>query len=404
MHNGPHGLALLSTSYPLSGNSTSGIFVARLAESLANDFPVHVVTPAATEGTPPVSRKNIIVAPFRYAPRKWQRLAHAPGGIPVALQQHRWLYLLLPFFLLAMLLGIARYGFRCGIAHANWAICGAIAGIAGKICGFPVLTTLRGEDVTRAKKSRIDRAILSLCVSSSDHVIGVSQAIVNQLMATYPQATGKIAMIPNGVDDELLAIHRADRPAGPHTAVRLLTIGSLIPRKGMDIIIRALSIVDQTQPCHLTIAGDGPEADHLKTLARLAGLEDRITFLGSVPPTGVAKLLADADVFILASHSEGRPNVVLEAMAAELPVIASDIDGTRELVAHDRTGLLFQDGAAEQLAKHIAILASDTLSRQEMGRNARKYILDQGLRWSDTAEQYGELYKKMLAADEKCAA
>ena len=106
-------------------------------------------------------------------------------------------------------------------------------------------------------------------------------------------------------------------------------------------------------------------------------------------------MLGRADALVLASYQEGRPNVVLEAMAARLPVIASDIPGTTELVSHNETGLLFQPGDVEGLAAQIDSLRDDLALRSRLGEAGRAFVVENELNWT-TGQRYARLYRQIV--------
>ena len=388
---------LVTTSYPLDPMSSSGIFVARLARSLMRVHAVRVIVPAdwrkrslqdtLFRGEEPV------VLPYRYALRSWQRLAHVPGGIPVALKKTPWLYLLVPPFLASMFLSCLRHGRKMDVIHANWAICGLVAGFAGRLLGVPVVVSLRGEDMTRGAKKGIDRWILKACLSRCERVIGVSNAIVEKLQEMFPEQAGKLRLVENGVNGALLQLERKETN---EEELRLLAVGSLIPRKGVEVTLAALAAVPGIS---LSIVGEGPEQAALQQLAEDLGIAHRVRFLGALQPEAVHEQLARHDVLVLSSYSEGRPNVVLEAMAAAMPVLASDISGVDELVQHASTGLLFPAGDESSLAAHIERLAGDRELAQTMGRNGRQRILDMGLTWEQSADACTRIYQEIGGAD-----
>ncbi|HED15260.1 MAG TPA: glycosyltransferase family 4 protein, partial [Gammaproteobacteria bacterium] len=341
-------ILVLTTSYPLFPESVSGLFVKRLLESLPDEAQLRVLTPYDPYAAAIRSdRKNIHISVFRYAPGFLSNLAHRPGGIPVALKQNRFLYLVVPFFLLAMLAATLRHARNVDVIHANWAITGAIAGFAGWITGTPVVTTLRGSDIPQGRVKSFSGWLLLKTLALSSWVVTVSEAFERKMKQEFPRFADKIMMIENGVGDEFLSI--AATRTVPTKIVNLLTIGSLIPRKGMQHILEALAGLADKHTFLLRIAGDGPLREQLKKKARDLGIDKQVEFLGSVDAQRIPVLLQQANVFVLASHWEGRPNAVLEAMAAGLPVIASDIDGVNELVVEARTGLLFQDGDSNAL-------------------------------------------------------
>ncbi len=331
--------------------------------------------------------KDFALTLFRYAPIKWQLLAHQPGGIPVALKKKPWLSLLIPFFVWALFFSLLKQARHVQIIHANWTAIGMFAGIAGLIMHKPVITTARGSDITRIRQSRIDRLITRLCLTSNRYVVCVSANMHNELSMLYPFARHKLKIIHNGVNQGLLDIHRhtksIDHP------LKLITVGSLIPRKSINTIITAVADCDN---CTLTIVGNGSEQKQLKAQTRQVGIEERVIFKGALAQQEVFSELAKADVFILASKSEGRPNVVIEAMAAGLPVIVSKIDAVSDFVKPEKTGLLFDVGNPHQLAQGIQQLMSNPGLRLTLGEAGRQYIVNQKLTWENCAGHYSELY------------
>lgn len=389
-------LAVVTTSYPLTPDSVSGVFVARLIENLPPSVSATVITPAARATGAGSGMHRVAIRCFRYAPRRLQTLAHEPGGIPVALRTRTWAYLLLPGFLLAMFASCLRHGRSTDIIHANWAICGCIAGLAGKLLHVPVITTLRGDDVTRAQRSLADRMILLLCLYWSHAVVTVSRSIETWIQEQYPHHAAKTCTIENGVEDVFLELPAGRDITPGEPRLRLLAVGSLIARKGVDQIIAALHRLPERGQTTLTIVGDGPEREHLIELARGSGLQRHVEFTGALAPSVIPREFARAHVFVLASHSEGRPNVILEAMAAALPVVASNIPGVNELVEHGHTGLLFRPGAIDELTQHLLALARDATLRDRLGRAGRDSILQRRLRWRATAAQYYRLYTTLM--------
>lgn len=388
-------ITMLTTSFPLLPHSSSGIFVARLVDKLAEMAEVTVVTPAYTNISHPLKRGEIAIIPCRYAPARWQQLAQAPGGMPVATQNHPWLWLLLPGLLISLGWHCLRAGRSSDLIHANWAICGCIGGIAGMLAGKPVITTLRGDDVTRAEKYRVDFLLLRLCFIFNRKIICVSEDMLGWLRERFPQYTHKLVMIGNGVDDGFIkaGVNRRNNDDG---MVRLITVGSLIARKGINLIIKAWSRIGAPAEAQLVIVGDGPEKKKLKDMAEAQRVVNRIRFAGAVAPEDVVAHLRQADIFILASHSEGRPNVLLEAMAVGLAVIASDIRGVRELIEHEHTGLLFEADEMDQLAECMRRLITDPVLRARLGSAGREWVLDRKLTWKNSADRYVQLYQQVI--------
>lgn len=149
------------------------------------------------------------------------------------------------------------------------------------------------------------------------------------------------------------------------------TVCRLVPWKGVDRLIKVLT---RLPDCRLVIAGDGPEKNQLQIQAEQLGLADRVLFLGQVAKQQVRALLEASDLFVLNSGYEGLPHVVLEAMAARVPVIATDVGGTGEVVRNNETGMLISCGDDEQLFDRVNQLLNAPELSHKLVMNARKMI------------------------------
>lgn len=383
-------VGVLTTSFPLPQTPSSGVFVQKLVDHLAKHTQVVVLTPASRIPFVNDASQTVVVHFFRYAPWRFQLLAHQPGGIPVALRNHRWLWLLVPIFMGSMLLACIRHFRKADIVHANWAACGAIGGIAGQILGIPVVTTLRGSDVVRLQESAIDRALLKICLLTNRRIACVSDAIRSSVGERFPLAQDKLATIPNGVAEDFFSIQRDYQAADQ--LFRFCTTGNLIPLKSIHTAIYAFAKanIDESE---LNIIGAGSERPHLEHLASSLNLRSSVHFTGALPPEEIPEQLRIADAFVFTSTSEGRPNAVLEAMAAGLPIVASRIDGVTELITDGENGLLFEPGDAQALADCLQRLASDAGLRRKLGCAARQYLIDRKLTWDSTAARYLQVYE-----------
>lgn len=388
-------ILLVTTSYPLAVTSISGIFVQQLAIALHKHADVTVLTPADHQvrlNHPP----GPPVYTFRYAPRAMQVLAHGSGGIPVALATHRARAGLIPFFLGSMMLACIIQGRRHAVLCANWSISGIVAGLAGKLIKRPVVTVLRGEDANRATRRGLYRLLLGFCLRWSHRVVTVSDAIADRLRTSFPGYADKIRLIPNGVSDMFLdipmEISHADR-------TRLLFVGSLIPRKSVGTLIEAMTYLPNS--FSLTIVGDGPEARCLRMKSEELGVDHKIRFQGQCTHTAMPGVFSSCDIVLLPSLGEGRANIVLEAFAAAKPVIATDIDGNREMIGCDERGMLFPPTDARTLAACILAM-SKAATYNRTAAAARRFIIEEGLTWAQCARKYYELIQE-LCPQKRCA-
>ena len=374
---------MLTTSFPVKEGSSSGVFVERLAQRLGRNCQLTVLAPASDIPFKKSNNKPYVLFAFKYAPMKWQILAHKGGGIPATLAAYPFTLLLLPFFLVSMFVNCLRHAGKADIIFANWSICGVIAGFVGCVLGRPVITTIRGEDGNRTQVSRVHRTLINLCFRLNERVVTVSDDIATGLLKVFPTMASKIVMIPNGVD--FIPKMEKHEKSNEDGKIRLLIVGSLISRKSVSTALHALSLLPPKFA--LTIIGDGPERANLQSLVTDLSLEGRIDFEGHVPPDEVSLWFAQADVLLITSKSEGRPNVVLEAFAAGVPVVGTDIPGLRELVIPDASGMLFPFGNYEALAACLLMLANREM-RLRLGDGGRQFIIEHGLTWENTADRY----------------
>lgn len=389
-------LLVLTSSYPTPSNPGGGIFIRKMLEHLPAPIEIVVLAPGMAEAeTPGIKHSGLRVERIRYAPRALQILANRPGGIPAALKTFPWLILLLPAWALAMFAATLRLAGKYDLIHTHWSVCGVIGGLAGCLKRVPVVTTLHGTDVDWAERFGFFRLILMLCFKLSGAVVGVSTAMTHRLQSRWPHWRHKIQTIPNGVSRAYFNVPAKDLSMDSNEFV-FASVGNLIPGKQVDLTVRAFQrLVQSGRSPRLVIAGDGPCGPGLRHLVRRHGLNRNIEFLGAIAPDQVARLMRRANVLVLASVREGRPTIVMEAMAAGVAVIASDIDGVRELIAPGRTGLLFNAGDIEALFAHMAALMDQPARTRKIAQQARRWMTARNLTWENTAAHYLQTYNSL---------
>lgn len=277
------------------------------------------------------------------------------------------------------------YGFRAGI----------IARPAVLLGGRPrLLVGIRGAHLVDgppdARRARFALGIERLLSPMVTRYVANSVG-ARTLLRMHGFPARKLTVIPNGVE---LPVLRSDPTPGQPT--RIVCVARFTPTKRHDVVIAALGLLrDRDLDVHFTLVGDGDVMAEARELVVSLGLTACVTFTGALPPERVAEELAKADVFVLASMTEGMPGSVLEAMAAGLPVVATDVAGTRELVEHERTGLLVRPGDARQLAEAIAWVAGDAALSQQLGAAGRQ-VVEEKYSVGRLAEQRTALYEDIL--------
>lgn len=379
----------LSTSYPLRAGMAAGIFVQKLYAHFPVGYSIEVLSPDDDELD--AGRERGVVPPairVRYAPRRWQRLGQRNGGILPSLRSNRMLLLLIPALLGSLTLAALRRVRRVDVIHANWSICGAVGAVVVAARKVGLVTTLRGEDTGPDGGSWWTRILLAICVTRSDAVVCVSRAMANGLASRYPRHATKIHVIHNGVDRSLHTLPRATPKDG---CLRLLVVGSIVRRKGLDVLLQALANTKAECRIELVVAGDGPERSELQAFADRLPESRTVSWLGEVPPDRVSRLLSTHDVLVLASRSEGRPNVVIEALAAGMPVISTRLPGIDGLVEDGVTGWLVDVEDSPGMALAIE-RAANMATRTSFGEAARRLSLARSESWEATAAAYASLF------------
>ena len=233
-------------------------------------------------------------------------------------------------------------------------------------------------------RGRLRRWSYRLLLRYCDRMIAVSEAarrnMIRELDADQRWAEERIAVVPNGVpiprEHETGEICEFRRRFGVPDSARLIVgAGRLAEQKNFAALISAVArLMMRSEDVFCLIAGSGPLAGTLQDQTSRLGVESRIRFCGHID--SMSLLLAAADIFCLPSLWEGLPLVLLEAMAAGLPVVATEIDGVTEVVQPGRTGLLSPPGDEESLIRNLEMLLADEVLRQNLGRAGREEYLE----------------------------
>lgn len=263
----------------------------------------------------------------------------------------------------------------------------------------PVLFTEHGRwfpDFRRPKRMLFNRLMLR----RADRVVGVGEAVRRALVANEGIPAGRVQVIYNGVDGAAFNGQMDERPTVrrelglDEDQFAVIQVARLDHLKDHGTALRAIErVVGRCRRVRLLLVGEGPERDAIETEIGRRRLEPYVRLLGL--RSDVARLLKAADVFLLTSISEGIPVTVIEAMAAGLPVVSTDVGGVGEVVQHGATGLLAPSGNDAALADAILELAGAPALRQALGKRARS-------RAHDTFSQqrmhdaYRQCYDEML--------
>lgn len=312
-----------------------------------------------------------VVAPVPYFPSvvkfnwRWKFSQVARREIRDGIEVYHPRYLLTPklgmtFYGLLMLLSVVstvrriqkHFDFDLIDAHYVYPD-GFAAVVLGLLFRKPVVVSARGSDISLYATLPLIRRLLRYTLQKADKVIAVCQALKDAMISLgIPEE--KIVVVSNGVD--VAKFYRVSKDEArkrlglPVDKKIVLSVGGLIPRKGFDLLIRAVDILmseSEMRNFQLVIAGEGPSKDDLKKLASAVGRGDAVQFAGAIPHQELYFWYSAADCFCLASSREGWPNVILESLACGTPVVAADIWGVPEVIKSNAVGLVTRrtDGA-----------------------------------------------------------
>jgi glycosyltransferase involved in cell wall biosynthesis len=273
--------------------------------------------------------------------------------------------------------------------------------LMGRLARKPVAVHLHGavfSDFYRGQR-RLGRALVRASVGRATLGIVLSDRLRPALECVLPSE--RVASVPNGVDLDPPTTHvrRGDGDA----ALRIAFLSSLYLRKGPVLFVQGFALAQRRCPGLRAIVGgewaDDASRDAILAAVREQGVEETVEFVGRVEGAAKAELLASADVFCFTSHlTEGQPLVIIEAMAAGLPVISTPAGGAVDVVDDGKTGLVLQEATPEALGEAIVRLVDDPELRQRLGAEALRRHSEQY-----TRQAFGEravaVLRPLLARD-----
>ncbi|MDQ6750834.1 MAG: glycosyltransferase [Actinomycetota bacterium] len=314
------------------------------------------------------------------------RLRHRPSALPRAST------LLAVVGLDAAMDRLRREGFAPDVIHAHTLGAAAAALVLGRAHGVPVVVSEHWSAFALGTLSPWERRLARFVFEHVELVCPVSERLREAIAAHAPRA--RLRVIGNPVDTTLFVASAPERASGPGP-VRLLAVGLLAEKKGMSLLLEALARRSAAggRPVVLDLVGDGPAAAELGRHACALELEDTVRFRGLMERAEIAQLMGEADLFVLPSLVETFGIALVEALAAGLPVVATDVGVAREIV-DDGCGVLVAPNDVDALAAGID-LALTRLGSYELSGVAETIRT----RFSPeaVAQQWAETYRMVLA-------
>jgi len=381
-------ILFLTHSFPRREGDAPGSFILRLAVALrSEDVKVHVVAPAAAGLPASEEIEGVQVDRFRYAPRRYEKLAYTGNMATDVASSWSAKFALVGFMGADFLQAVrARRNFEPQVVHAHWWFPSGVVGTwVGGLAHVPLVTTLHGTDVRLARSVGVAKPLFGHVLKHSAAVTTVSHWLKDETEALVPGVHPIVAPMP--VSTDLFV------PGNSRDPRRLLFVGRLTPQKGLEHLLHALSTM-KTQ-ASLDIVGDGPSRASLEELAKELGVQTRVRWHGQVAQSELPRLYQSAAALVVPSAEEGLGLVAVESLLCETPVVAFDSGGLRDIIQHDRTGLLVKPGDRAALASALDDLLSRDGRGSDLGRAGRLYALS-AFAPESAARRYAEIYRQVL--------
>jgi L-malate glycosyltransferase len=291
--------------------------------------------------------------------------------------------------------------FELDILHVHYAIPHSISAyLAKKMLTdrvVPFVTTLHGTDITLVGNDRSYLPITRFGIEQSDAVTAVSEYLKRRTVEEF-QVQREVTVVPNFVDCNLYARStdkKLRRKFAAADEAILIHISNFRPVKRVEDVIEIFSLVSKKTKARLLMVGDGPDRPKAEWLANTHGIADQVLFLGK--QSDMSQVLSIADVLLLPSELESFGLVALEAMACEVPVVASRVGGIPEVVEDGRDGFLYDVGDVSSMADGCLRILTDPQFRVTMGQTARDHARREYCA-SKIVLQYENLYRQTIEA------
>jgi len=334
----------------------------------------------AYRGGPVVESSGIPVRRFRYAPGILETLTH-DQSVPDRLRDRPFSAALVPAYLAAGCRAAAALG-REGpdLVHVHWPMPHALLGAAMRRASggrTAVVCSFYSVEVNWVDHRLLWlRPFLRWTIRTADEVTAISSSTASTVQGLVDRS---VAVIPYAAALPEVPVNVV-RPAlsDPNAPIRLLFVGRLVERKGVEVLVRALARLRHRREAELVIVGTGNRKDSVTRTAALEGVTEYVHLLGYVSAERLAREYAECDIFVLPAvvdsrgDTEGLGVVLLEALAHERPVVASRAGGIGDIVVDGVTGWLADPGDAEVLADKIFEVAADPEKARGVAARGRR--------------------------------
>jgi len=262
--------------------------------------------------------------------------------------------------------------------------------LAKKFLGMSYVIYGRGSDVYLP--ATYIKLISKIVLKNAGSVIALTESMKKKLQEIYAR---DMFVVPNGIDLKKFDTDLEKKMCVKKTKKVILFIGRLHAVKGVRYLIEAMKIIqNEDSEIKLMLVGDGKDRTKLQKLVKSLDLGDCVSFAGQIPNHRIPEYMATSDIFVLPSLSEGFPNVILEAMASRLPIIATDSGGIPCLIQNEVNGFLVKPRNSNEIAKKILFLLKNDKVRQDISANNKNLAKEYS--WEKIVVQLEKIFLKCV--------
>lgn len=405
-------IAVLAHSFPRFPADTHGTFVKSLCEAVASlGHEVHVLVPFDPELRED-PQTPLHIHSFRYVkPDRFHLLGYSRTlRRDVAMKAWAWLQSPLYFYFAQRALHRLVREQGIDLVHAHWHLPnGYVAWRVQRQLGVPFAVTLHGSDVFMAERNGLFRSMAAGALGAASHVTSCSADLQQRLVRIGGEAQrSKVLLVPNGTDlppsREIPATPGLDGRLRLQDDERLLVaVGRMVDKKGFRYLLDAMPSILAAQPkVRLVLGGGGDLQPSLQQRAKDLGIDAKVDFPGMLSHDEVLALVARGELFVMPSvrdakgNIDGLPIVVLEAMAAGTPVVATDLAGMPLAIDDGVHGRLVPEKDPQALSAAILDLLRDADALHAMGEAAHRKVTED-LNWHAVARRHDALYRRAVS-------
>ncbi|MFQ5888716.1 MAG: glycosyltransferase family 4 protein [Gemmatimonadota bacterium] len=372
------------TAYPRSpADPITPWLVELLRRQRAAGVEASVLTPAYRGGpadqVPTGLVHGVPVHRFRYAPARWETLTH-DETVPDRLRRAPRFAALVPAYLLTGVRAARSWGRHApDVVHVHWPVPHALLGAAlrsGSGGRTAMVCSYYSVELNWVNR-RLPwlRPFARWTIRTADAVTAISTSTARLVRRLGSREASVIPFAAALADDGIAPSRPALSGGGP---LRLLFVGRLVERKGVEVLVRAMPLLPEDRDARLTIVGEGEWEERIRAAVSALGLEKRVELTGRISGEELARRYEEADIFVLPAvvdtkgDTEGLGVVLLEALRFERPVVASAVGGIPDIVEPGRSGWLVPPGDPKALASTLEEIAAEPEGARRVAREGRR--------------------------------